>query len=323
MQPTMRYLSCRDVESLGLTMPDVIGAVERMFHDKGSGRTEMPPKLDLHPSGDGFIHAMPAYLPSVATAGVKWISGFPSNRSIGLPYISGLIVLNDPETGLPTAVMDATWITAMRTGAATAVAAKYLARPDSRIVSIIACGVQGRSNLEALCTVFPLERVLAYDVDAEAAARFGVDARDRLGVDVDVVGDLQTAVAEGDIVVTSGPIHRNPDPTIPAGWLRPGAFACPLDFDSYWTGDALRAADRFVTDDIPQFEHFRGLGFFADTPPTDGDLGVIVAGGAPGRRSDSEITISMNLGLALADVAVGALALDQARAAGVGTDLAL
>ena len=319
----VRYLARSDVASLGITMAEVLATVDAMFRAKGAGLTQMPPKIDIHPSGDGFIHAMPAYLPTVGTAGVKWISGFPSNRERGLPYISGLIVLNDPDTGLPTAVMDATWITAMRTGAATAVAAQHLARPDSRTVSIIACGVQGRSNLEALQCVFPLERALAYDIDETAAVRFADQVGDRYGVTVEVVSTLEDAVSGGDIVVTSGPIRRHPAPTIPAGWLRPGAFACPLDFDSYWTGDAMRAADRFVTDDIPQFEHFRGLGFFADTPSADSDLGAIAAGAAPGRRDDDEITMSMNLGLALADIAVGTLCLERARAAGSGTELEL
>jgi ornithine cyclodeaminase/alanine dehydrogenase len=323
MQPTVRYLSRRDIESLGITMAEVVDAVETMFREKGAGRTHMPPKIDIHPSGDGFIHAMPAHLPSAATAGMKWISGFPSNRDRGLPYISGLIVLNDPDTGLPTAVMDATWITAMRTGAATAVAAKYLARRGSLTVSIVACGVQGRSNLEALTEVLPVERVLAYDINRNEAERFASEAVSRYGVSAAVAADLAHAVSDGDVVVTSGPIRRKPEPTIPAGWLRQGSFACPLDFDSYWTGAALCAADRFVTDDMPQLEHFRQLGFFADTPVPDADLGDIVAGTAPPRQTDTEIIISMNLGLALADVAVGALALTLARARGVGIDLEL
>lgn len=319
----IRYLARSDIASLGITMAEVLDTVDAMFRAKGAGLAQMPPKIDIHPSGDGFIHAMPAYLPPVGTAGVKWISGFPSNRGRGLPYISGLIVLNDPDTGLPTAVMDATWITAMRTGAATAVAAKHLARPDSRTVSIVACGVQGRSNLEALQCVFPIERVLAYDTDTPAAERFAEDVAGRAGVTVEVVETLEDAISGGDIVVTSGPILRHPTPTIPAGWLRPGAFACPLDFDSYWTGDAMRAADRFVTDDIAQFEHFRALGFFTDTPSAHADLGAIVAGTAPGRQHEGEITMAMNLGLALADVAVGALALERARAAKSGTELEL
>jgi ornithine cyclodeaminase/alanine dehydrogenase len=320
--PTLLYLSRHEVESLGISMAEIVAIVEDVFREKGAGRTQMPPKIDLHPSGDGFIHAMPGYLPARAAAGMKWISGFPVNRERGLPYISGMIVLNDPATGLPVSVMDATWITAMRTGAATAVAAKYLARPDSRSVGIVACGVQGRSNLEALTCAFALERVIAYDVSRDAAERFVEEARERFGLAADVAHELRDAVA-ADIVVTSGPIRRQPNPTLPAGWLRPGAFACPLDFDSYWRGDALNEAHKLATDDIPQMEHFRRLGFFRDTPPAYADLGEIVAGTKPGRETDEEITISMNLGLALEDVAVGAAVLDTARERGVGVELEL
>ncbi|KPK07101.1 MAG: hypothetical protein AMS20_03430 [Gemmatimonas sp. SG8_28] len=319
-RPTLRYLSRRDIESLGITMAEVVAIVEDVFREKGAGRAQMPPKIDLHPSGDGFIHAMPGYLPARGAAGMKWISGFPANRERGLPYISGLIVLNDPATGLPVAVMDATWITAMRTGAATAVAAKYLARRDSRSVGIVACGVQGRSNLEALGCVFDLERVIAFDVRPEAARAFADEAGAQFGLDATVTADVRDAVAT-DIVVTSGPIRRTPRPTIPAGWLEPGAFACPLDFDSYWQGEALAEAHKLATDDVPQMAHFRQLGFFRDTPVPYADLGEIVAGTKPGRESDDEITVSINLGLALEDVAVGAAVLDRATGRGVGTEL--
>ena len=122
------YLSRKDVESIGLKMSDIIESLDRMFREKGEGKTEMPPKPGIHTRKDAFIHAMPAYIPSLGSAGIKWVSGYPQNQARGLPYISGLIVLNDPETGLPVCVMDCTWVTAQRTGAATAVAAKYLAR---------------------------------------------------------------------------------------------------------------------------------------------------------------------------------------------------
>ena len=144
------YLSRSDVERINIPMRDIIDALDDMFKEKGNGRVEMPPKPGIHTRPDAFIHAMPAYIPSTEAAGMKWVSGYPENQGKGLPYITGLLILNDADTGVPIAVMDATWITAMRTGAATAVAAKYLARPGSSSVGILACGVQGRTNLEAL-----------------------------------------------------------------------------------------------------------------------------------------------------------------------------
>ena len=166
------YLSRGDVESAGLPMNEIIDSLDNMFKEKGEGRVEMPPKPGIHTRKDAFIHAMPAYIPGMESAGMKWISGYPGNQAKGLPYIYGLLILNDPDTGIPICVMDATWITAQRTGAATAVAAKYLARPDSTSVGIIACGVQGRSNLEALSHIFNLSRAYAYDIDPEIAKKF-------------------------------------------------------------------------------------------------------------------------------------------------------
>jgi len=317
------YLSRKDVEAVGLPMADIIAALESMFREKGEGRVEMPPKLDLHTRPDSFIHAMPAYIPSLRAAGMKWVSGFPDNPKQGLPYISGLLILNDPDTGIPLAVMDATWITAKRTGAATAVAAKYLARPESSSVGIIACGVQGRSNLEALSCCFDITNVRAFDADADAAATFAREMAEIVDAEFEVVEDPRAAMAGMDLVVTSGPILQRPSPSIEAGWLAEGAFACPLDFDSYWRGDALEEADKLATDDVGQLEHFRTCGYFGDTPEPYADLGEIVAGKQPGRESPEERTICINLGLALDDVATAILLYEQAVARGIGTQLPL
>ena len=130
--PRLLYLSHADVAATDVGMPEILEALETAFREHGEGRTEMPPKPGIHPGGgDNFIHAMPAYIPALESAGVKWVSGFPGNQGLGLPYITGLLVLNDPATGVPLAVMDCVWITGARTGAATALSAKYLARPDS------------------------------------------------------------------------------------------------------------------------------------------------------------------------------------------------
>ena len=120
---------------------------------------------------------MPAFIPSMRSAGIKWVSGYPENFKRGLPYISGLMIMNDAETGIPYAVMDCAWITAMRTGAASALSAKYLARPDSRAVGILACGVQGHTNLEALACLFPIKRVYAYDVLPQVQEKFVADMK--------------------------------------------------------------------------------------------------------------------------------------------------
>ena len=180
----MLYLSRADVEQVSLDMPSIIQLLEGAFKEKGEGRVEMPPKPGIHTQPDSFIHAMPAYIPAFRSAGIKWVSGYPANQERNLPYISGLLVLNDVETGIPYAVMDCTWITAYRTGAATGLSAKYLARPESSVAGILACGVQGRTNLEALAALFPLRKVYAYDIVPDVQRRFVTEMSQRLGIEV-------------------------------------------------------------------------------------------------------------------------------------------
>ncbi len=297
------YLSRADVEAVGVPMPEIIDALDEAFRQHGEGKVEMPPKPGVHSRPDAFIHAMPCYIPGAEAIGVKWVAGYPDNPQRGLPYISGLLVLNDAETGLPLAVMDCTWITAKRTGAATALAARYLARPDSQTVGILGCGVQGRSNLEALAVLFPVQRVMAYDRALENALRFADDVDDKWGLEVVVVDDPRQAVSGCDIVVTAGPILRQPHATIQAGWLDAGAFASLVDFDSYWDRAALAEVDKFCTDDVPQLEHYQHVGYFQDIPPVYASLGELVTGQKPGRQSPAERTMTANLGLALDDMA--------------------
>jgi ornithine cyclodeaminase/alanine dehydrogenase-like protein (mu-crystallin family) len=317
------YLSRADVESAGVTMPEIIEALEVAFHEHGQGKVEMPPKPGVHSQPDAFIHAMPAYIPALHAVGIKWVSAYPENHKRGLPYISGLIILNDDETGLPLAVMDCTWITGMRTGAATALAARYLARPDSCVVGILGCGVQGRTNLEALQALFPLRRVLAYDTGAGSAERYAAEARARWGLEVVVAREPRDAVVGCDIVVTAGPILHVPHATIQAGWLAEGAFASLVDFDSYWSREALRETDKFCTDDVPQLEYYRSIGYFKDIPPVHASLGELVTGQKPGRESPVERTMTCNLGLALDDMAAAPIVYRRAIEMGVGTWLPL
>lgn len=306
------YLSRADVEAVGVTMPEIIDALTEAFAQHGQGRVEMPPKPGVHSRPDSFIHAMPCYIPGPEAIGVKWVAGYPDNAERGLPYISGLLVLNDAETGLPLAVMDCTWITAKRTGAATALAARYLARPGASTVGILGCGVQGRSNLEALQVLFPITRVLAYDLRLESAIQFADEMEDKFGVDVVVVNEPRLAVSGCDIVVTAGPILRQPHATIQAGWLEPGAFASLVDFDSYWSREALAEVEKFCTDDVPQLEHYQQVGYFQQIPPIHASLGELVIGQKPGRQSATERTMTANLGLALDDMATAPIVFRRA-----------
>jgi ornithine cyclodeaminase/alanine dehydrogenase-like protein (mu-crystallin family) len=176
-------------------------------------------------------------------------------------------------------------------------------------VGIVACGVQGRSNLEALALEFEIERVHAFDVRRDVAERYAAQMAQRLGLDVRVVETAEDAVREMDIVVTSGPIRKRPAPVIGDDWLARGAFAAPVDFDSYWKGEVLTSVDRFVTDDVEQLFYYQETGYFQILPPRDLtlDLGDVVSGETAGRQRRDQRTLVMNLGLALDDVAVAPL----------------
>jgi ornithine cyclodeaminase/alanine dehydrogenase len=322
-EQTVLYLSRADVETVNLPMSQIIDLLEKAFLEKGNGKVEMPPKPGIHTMPDAFIHAMPAYIPSMKSAGIKWVSGYPENFKRGLPYITGLMILNDVETGIPYAVMDCSWITAMRTGAASALSAKYLARAESETVGILACGVQGRTNLEALACLFPVRRAYAYDLLSDVQEKFVREMKERFDFEIIGVKEPKQAVVESDLVVTSGPILKHPTPAIEKDWLKPGAYGSAVDFDSYWTAEALAQMDRISTDDHAQFQYYKSVGYFQQTPDPYADLGQLVAGHKPGRQDEKERTLAINLGLAMDDMAVAPTIYQKAKEMRLGIELPL
>jgi len=324
MASELLYLSRADVEKVGLPMADIIAAVEAVFREKGEGRVEMPAKIGIHPAPDDFLHAMPAYVASPQSAGVKWVGNFLKNAAKGLPTISGLLVLNDPETGLPIAVMDCTWITAQRTGAASAVAAKYLARQDAERLAIIGCGVQGRSHLEAMLTQFPgIVRVHVHDRVQANLMRFVQEMSGTHRVKVHAEHDCERAVRGADIIVTATEIRKHPTPVIRPEWIKPGAFCMTVDFDAQFTPEAIGSMDLFHTDDAPQMEFYRTMGYFSATPKAQGDLGEVVTGRKPGRTRPEQRTMAMHLGLAIEDMVMAIRIYEKAVGQGIGTRLPL
>ncbi|MDJ0986487.1 MAG: ornithine cyclodeaminase family protein [Desulfobacterales bacterium] len=318
------YLSKADVEAVGVSMAEIIESLKTTFRAKGEGRTEMPPKPGIHPGGgDNFIHAMPAYIADLKSAGIKWVAGFPENHYKGLPYVTGLLIFNDVETGLPLAVMDCIWITAMRTGAATALAASYLARSDSSVVGVLGCGVQGRSNVEALNVLFPIKTVRAYDVNDDTVQSYAEEIQARFNLEVVPAATPQEAVSGCDIVVTAGPILRTPHATIQADWLDEGAFASLVDYDSYWDPAAINQVTKFCTDDTAQLRLYQQMGYFKNIPDIYADLGELASGQKPGRQTSEERTMTANLGLALDDMAVAPLLYQRAKKKKIGTWLPL
>jgi len=317
MRRQILYLTQDEVSSIGLPMSEIIELLRQTFLEKAAGRIEMPPKIGIHTSDDALLHAMLAYVPALRCAGVKWVGAYPGNPERDLPQVTGLIITNDPETGLPISVLDCTWITAMRTAASSALAAKYLARKDSKTLGILGCGVQGRSHLEAFTHAFPIAEVRVYDVNPAAVASF-VEASAKLEASVIRVESPRAAVEGCDIVVTAGPITKPPHATIPRDWLSEGGFAASVDFGSYWSLEAMEQLDMLITDDVEQFAYYNTLGYINCFSEDVVDLSELVSGKHLGRHSDEERTMACNLGIAAEDIAIASAVVDRAKAAGIG-----
>jgi ornithine cyclodeaminase/alanine dehydrogenase len=253
MQPVeLIYLSQEDVICLKMPMSEVITIVENVLREHGLGHFENPPKPGIHPQPDAFIHGMPGFLPRQKAAGLKWVSSFSSNAGLGIPPVMGLFILNDVRTGQPLAVMDCRWITAMRTGAVSAVAARYLAKKNSTIVGIIGAGIQGRYNLLALAAAKPaLERVHVFDINPRISENFIAAFAGELEVQFEI-GQLPQAVIEGaDIIVTA--TGRLDQPIFKEKWISPGALVLPVHHRG-WENCTLHKVDKFITDDWQQLK---------------------------------------------------------------------
>lgn len=319
------YLSQADILALGLGMREVIAVVEGVLREHREGQAEMPPKPGIHPLPKTFIHAMPAYLPRLGAAGLKWIGCFPDNPRRGLEQTTGVLVMNDPETGVPTAIMDAAWITAVRTAAVTAIGARHLARHDSRTLGIVGAGVQGRYHLVALAEVLPeLREVRVADKRGEAIDAFLRDMQPSLPhLRLTPAASVEEAVRGSDVVVTATMFYL-PSPLVRAEWFEPGCFAAPLEADYAWEPAAVKLADKLVTDDAEQTRYFAAHGCFPEgLPPLHAELGEIVCGAKPGRERPEERIMSICLGLAIEDVAVGLRLRHLAQERGIGRRLPL
>lgn len=315
------YLSNRDLEELGLSLGEIVPILEEMFRRKASGDTVQPPKIFFHRGGPRFYSSMVSSAPGLGYAGCKWQSGDPENPARGLSYIQGLFILSEDATGQPVAIMDSKWVTGNRTAAASAVAAKHLARRDARTIAILGCGLQGRKNLEALKAVLPsLARCQAYDVVAEREAAFVHETHDRWGVSVVGAGSAEGAVRGADIVITAGPIEDHRRATLVPEWLAAGSLTIALDYDSYVTDAAIAAADLVLTDDRGQIEDARQReGKFTGVRRIDAELADLLTTGRGRRTHEEQRVLVFNLGIALEDLATGVEILNRARKKKAGT----
>lgn len=317
------YLSRADVENLGLSAGDVVEAVEAGLRELGLGRAAMPPKTRVVPDETRYYSAMPAALPGYGLASVKWNAIVSANPSRGLPFVIGLIILNDDTTGAPIAVLDSTWITAQRTAAASAVTARHLLACDLTTLGIFGCGVQGRTHAEMLQAVFPgLRRVRAFDVSVAALDKYRRTVGDKLDLDVIPCAEPRDVLRGAELVVTATPTTVRNE-VLEGDWLEPGQLLVSVDFDCYWQASALHRLDRVFTDDVAQFEKSRGYGYYAEFSGLPLDLPAVIAGRASGRETPEQVIAAFNSGVAVEDLAAARCVVEAARAQGVGTLLAL
>ena len=322
--PGTLLLSRREVAEL-LNIDEYIAAVERVFRLYGEGKTHAPGILGVH-AHDGGFHIKAGLLeldqPFFAA---KINANFPHNaKRFGLPLIQGVIVLADGQNGYPLAIMDSMEITIQRTGAATAVAAKYLARRDSRSIMICGCGNQGHVSVHALSKIFPLEHVFAYDVDEAQGVRFANEISAELKIPVEATGDLQAAMERSDICVTCTPSTRF---FLKQDHVQPGTFVAAVGADSETKQEvepALLAQNTTVVDIAEQCAvigelHHAIASELMTKQHVHAELGEVVAGIKPGRTSADEIIIFDSTGMALQDVIVAATVYQKAMDKGAGS----
>ncbi|MGP8331206.1 MAG: alanine dehydrogenase [Methanosarcinaceae archaeon] len=319
------WLNQNDVKSV-LSMPSAMDVVEKAFKQHGLKKVQMPPKTYLYfDKHNGDLRTMPSFLETQDITGVKIVNVHPDNMKIGLPTVMALVVLNSTETGAPIAIMDGTYLTGIRTGAAGGVAAKYFARPDSKVIGMIGAGKQARTQLLALAQVFDIEQVR---ITSKVVSHYKEFEKEMGGiVDCELIKTSRVEeVCNCDILVTTTPVRS---PVVKSEWVREGTHISAIGADAKGKQELdsqlLRRA-KIVVDDIVQAAHSGEV----NVPLLTGaiskediycELGEVIAGIKPGRKSDDEITIFDSTGLAIQDLATANLVYEMAVKRGIGSRL--
>lgn len=334
-QPTLadpiRYLSTADVEASLPPLDDQLALAARALMalggegdagdgDAGDGpAAEMPPKIGVHPRPGALLHAMPAWLRNDDLVGLKWVSAFPANTARGIPAINGLIVLNDPETGLPMCIMEAGRITAVRTAAVSGAAIRLFLPQDATRAAMLGAGVQAHSHLPHVARALPGGELRIYDRHPERAGALATEAVRAGFASAMAMDDPRSAVRDADLVVTMGALGSHSQ-LMTSDWLAPGALVVAVDFATYVAASLAREAARFVVDDRAQFLAYRDAGLFESYPDPTATLGEALRGSAA-PPADGRRTVVSHLGVGLADVLFAEAVRASADAQGLGTSL--
>jgi alanine dehydrogenase len=326
----LTYLNGPDVAALALTDDEILTAVESGLKAQGLGQTVIEPRMHLVPesSDKGHFNVLRGVVKPLDLAGVKVVGDFVDNYQRGLPSEMALLNLFDPETGMPKAILDATGITDMRTGAVTAIGAKYLARKNSKVLGHV--GARGTSywNVKLLDHLFDFDEIRVHSRRSESRNGFAERLTRDLGKKVVATDDWESCVRDADIIVEASRLP-GPTPMLKTAWIKKGAFVVPYGTMSAVELSLTDIMDKMVVDDWGQCR--KGLPFGALRAHVDSDrlneqnlhaeLGQIVAGLKPGRESEAETNLFWHRGLSLSDIALGAAMLEKAKKMGLGQQL--
>ena len=329
----LRFLSGPDIDSLALSNAEIVAAVEEAVRAHGEGRTVIEPRVHLVPDNDGAGHFnvlrghLSGHMSGPGVSGVKVVGDFVGNYAAGLPSELGLLTLYDPRTGVPLSIMDATLITACRTGAMTAVGARYLARPDARVLGHV--GARGTAfwNVVLLDELFDFDEIRITSRRPESREAFGRQLAAVTDTRIRVVSSAQEVFEGADILIEASRL-TTPEPLLRTAWVKPGAFVVPYGTISAVELDLLDVMDKVVVDDWREAQsgRFGALRRHVDTGRLSAaslyaELGQIVTGARPGRERDDERILFWHRGLAILDIAVGLAILRRAEQLDAGTML--
>ena len=321
-------LSRLDVQKV-LNIRDSINVVEEAFKELALGNIWMPPRQSTNiEEYEGWVGIMPGYIRGMNAMGTKIVTEFRRNSTqYNLPTIMATIIVNDPKTGTPIAIMDGSTITAMRTGAAGGVAAKHLAREDSHIVGIFGAGVQSRTQLSALCEIRPILKARVYDVMGKQVNDYVKEMSKKMGIDIKICDNPEDVVSGSDVIITASTSNN---PVFKAEWLEEGTHINAVGAHSPNTREidteTVRSS-KFVVDSLETANKEAGEFIIplSENAITKnhiyGEIGEIIAGIKPGRVSKSERTIFKTCGLSIQDVSTARLVYTKAKEAGIGREV--
>lgn len=312
----VRWLSRNDVARANLPLASALDVIEEALRDHGNGAFENPPKIGIHPTRDAFIHAMAGWLPTQRRAGLKWVASYSGNQKVGLPNISGLLVLNNPDTGLPVCVMDAAYLTAVRTAAASAITCKYLSPDRVDRIAVIGAGLQGLYHVNMLSLIHPAAEFQVVDISETAVTQLIEQTCSKARIVR--VKEAEAAIGTADVVVTA--TSRLEDVAFRFEWVKECSLVLPVHVRG-WSQDITTASDVLLTDDVEQFKNYISAtgSPYGDISRVLGSVSDVIVGRVAGRVRNADRIVVFNVGLALNDIAIGSAILDIAEQHGLGT----